>query len=499
MPDISSQPGPPGDADPPIDPAAAAPAPEETEAALPRSGVASSRQRRVDSVLTGDPRRLLIRLGLPITLSFVSATVFTMIDRWFVAQLPDSQPALAGIGLAFAIEMCLIAVGAGMSAGTASAVARRLGAGRWEAAAQAGAQAVWLVIILSLLAALLSPLAATILAPAAATPEVLGHAAEFAGTILLGAIGWFGTMILGGIFRGAGDTVTPMVTNIIGVLVNLALDPILIFGLGPIPAFGVQGAAMATVVGRTVSGVILLAILISRRNPVGRGVFRPRIVGDAMRDVLKVGVPISVGMIFGAGYLYTLNWIAGDAFGEVAQAAIQLGFLFEQFAFLPVHGLGIALTTIVGQNFGAGLRARQISAVKWCVVYAGGMITIVAAVYAVLAPQLVSVYAGDDPELARTATDYLRIAAIGLPAYGVATAIGGAFSGRGKGAPGLILQIMRMYIFAIPLLLILRPFGLPAFWFALPTGGILATAVGALWIRAEFRRDDAPTPQAKPQ
>jgi len=443
-----------------------------------------------------------VRLGLPVMIGFVFATLLSMVDRFFVAQLPNSNDALASIGIAFPIDLIIIGLGSGLSQGAASCVARQIGAGRLDRARLAGAQvlhiAVALLVLLTLSVAFIYPMFDSV----AASESVRLNAIDCARIYLMGSIGWLAITAFSGILRGEGDTKTPMYANLASILLNLILDPIFIFdwGLG----LGVQGAVAATIVSRVLASGILLIYLVRspgrdseseslalgtpRSSILGRGVFRWKRDGSLSRDILGIAIPSSFNTILIAVNLLIVQGLLGTFAGTTGQAALQIGYLFDQFAFLPVIGLAVGLTTVVGQNYGAHQFDRVRQAIWWCGVYAVSITSAFMLIYLIAAPWLIGIYT-DDPATIAAAVGYLRIDAISLPFIAILVTVSGAFSGRGRGLPSLTMQAVRLFVIGLPLFYLFMPAGLPTFWLALPISAAVAAGLAVLWLRFDFRRD----------
>ena len=205
----------------------------------------------------------LVRLALPTTAAFVFQTLFNFVDRFYVSRLGEVP--LAAVGMAFTLQSVLIAVGAGVGVGTSSIVARRIGAGRSEDARRHAEHSLLIALTAGILFALFGSLvSAPFFRLLGASQEMLPCVLEYINVILSGAIFIFITMVGNGILRGEGNTVTPMRIMLTGTLINIVLDPLLIFGIGPLPGYGVAGAAAATVLARVVSAILMLRSLLSQ-------------------------------------------------------------------------------------------------------------------------------------------------------------------------------------------------------------------------------------------
>jgi putative MATE family efflux protein len=274
---------------------------------------------------------------------------------------------------------------------------------------------------------------------------------------------------------------------IVAALTNIILDPILIFGIGPIPAMGVAGAAIATVIGRGVAAVVLLGYFISGRSSYHlrpkHFLFRLRI----LKEIYRVGVASMVRMSAGSVIIALANRTAA-AFGVIPLAIMGILIRASSFVFMPTVGLGQGMVPLVGYNFGARKKER----VGEFVTKAGligliwGMMCFLAAL--LFSRQIIAIFSSD-PELIAAGAEALRIFSLSLFTVGLQIILSFFFQGVGKGLPALVLSSSRQIIFLLPALLVLpRLFGPAGLWAAFPVADILAVTITIVWTVIQFRQ-----------
>ena len=238
----------------------------------------------------------LLKLSVPAIIAFMFHTTFNFIDRLFVSRLGPVE--LGALGMAFTVQSILITIGAGTGVGASSLIARFIGAGKKEQANNAAEHTLLIILVISIVFTIAGPrLTRPLFILLGASEQMLPYILGYINIILYGSFFQFFAMIGNGILRGEGNTVTPMQVMVVGTLVNIALDPLLIFGIVPFPALGVQGAAIATVIGRAVSCIVLAASLFGKKNIVVLNMRAFRYQGAIIRGIFAVGGPTVMGRL----------------------------------------------------------------------------------------------------------------------------------------------------------------------------------------------------------
>lgn len=397
---------------------------------------------------TGSLTRAVGLLAVPMVLEMSMESTFAVVDAYFVAQLGDA--ALAAVGVTEALMTLVYALAFGLAMAATALVARRIGERNKEGAVRAATSAL---AIGALAGALLGipcfVLAGDLLALMGAPPDVVEIGTGYARTVL----GFNGIVLLihlaNGVFRGAGDAALAMRTLMIANLINIVLDPCLIYGLGSFPELGLAGAGVATVIGRG-TGVAYQVVMLRRgagrivlRGPAFR--FEPRIALEILR--------LSAGTV--AQFLIaTSSWVALTRilapFGSVALAGYTIALRIVVFALLPAWGVSNAAATLVGQNLGAGRPERAERAVWLTGTYTMAFLALVTAVFVAFAPELVAIFQ-PRAETAEVAVDALRILSYGyvLYAWGMATIQG--INGAGDTRTPTWIHLACFWALEIPL------------------------------------------------
>jgi len=413
-------------------------------------------------------------------------SVFAVADIFWVSKLgPD---AVAAVGLTESLETVIYAVSIGLSIGVSAVVARRTGAKDRAGAARAAVQAIVIGVVLALLFGVAGAAAGPrLLALMGATPAVQAIGASFTRTMLGGSVTVVLLFMINASFRGAGDAAITMRTLWLANSINIALGPVLVFGLGPAPRLGVTGAAVATTIGR---GIGVLFQLWSLRRARGRLVVR----GEDVR--IDVAAALSILRISWTGVLQTLvgmtSWVflvrIVAAFGSAALAGYTIAIRVILFALLPGWGLGGAAATLVGQSLGAGDSARAEQAVWRAAFYNLIFLGTVGATFVALSRPIVGLFT-HDPEVVSYGSRRLWIVATGFAFYAYGMVMSQAFNGAGDTRTPTLINLGCFWMLELPLAFWLsRVLGLgPTGAFAAITAAFSALAVASVTLFRQGR------------
>lgn len=396
----------------------------------------------------GNINQALFLLAIPMVIEMFMESLFALVDVFFVAQV--GIDAVTTVGLTEAVLTLIYSVAIGCSSGATALVARRIGEKDPKAASFTAFQALMVGVTFGVVTGLIGMFfAEDILKFMGASPEVLATGTNFVRIMLGSNVVIMLLFLLNGVFRGAGDPAIAMRTLLLANGLNIILDPIFIFGLGPIPAMGVTGAAVATTLGRSVGVLYQLYNLFWGKGAIRIERSMMKIDLGIIRRLLEVSVSGAVQFIIAsASWIFLMRIIS--RFGSESVAGYTIGIRVIIFALLPSWGLANAASTLVGQNLGAKQpdRAEQSA---WRAGYFNTIFLLgVSALCFALAP-LIMTFFTDKPEVARIGTMTLRILGLGNVMYAYGMVISQAFNGAGDTRTPMIVNFICFWLIEIPL------------------------------------------------
>ncbi len=435
----------------------------------------------VGRLLQGEVTASLREMSLPMVVGLVAMIFVNLIDTYWVSRL--GTEALAAMTFTFPVSSIVINIALGLMIGTSVAVARAIGAGKEAEARHLTTHAAVLAI---LVVAVVSGLGLAVQKPLframGAEGLLLDNVVAYMTPWFVGVAFLVVPMIANGALRASGDARTPSRIMVAAAALNAVLDPLLIFGWGPVPAMGIRGAAIATVLARFVTMVVVFVVLLRTTNLLGfSGTILAR-MGRSWVTVGRVAVPAMVTNAvgpFAVGILTTM--IA--AHGPAALAAWGIGARVDAVVMLIPNALSSALSPFVGQNWGAHLRARVADAVRTSLWFAVGWGAALAALLLLVAPWVASVFSADPAVQAEIAT-YLRIVPIGYAFVGAVSMCSSTFNAVDRATRSTVLSVLRSLGFAVPLALAGNLLaGFDGLLFGLVVASIVAALLGTRWMR----------------
>lgn len=432
---------------------------------------------------TGSIRRAVFMLSIPMILEMLMESIFAVVDIFYVSKV--SVNAVATIGLTESVITLVYAVAIGLSMAATAIVARRIGEKDKEAASRAAVQVIILGIAVSLVISVIGILfPKDILALMGGEPDLIEEGYGYTQVLLGGNVTIMLLFLINAVFRGAGDASIAMWTLILSNGLNIILDPMFIFGFGPIPAFGVEGAAIATTIGRGSAVIFQLLVLFYGWSKIKVG----------FKDiVLRVGVmlnliKVSLGGI-GQFLIGTSSWVflmrIMSEFGSEVLAGYTIAIRVMMFTFMPAWGMSNAAATLVGQNLGAKQPERAEQSVwktgKYCAIFMG----IVSIVYLVFAPQIISWFTLE-PNVIENGSLCLRVIAAGYIFYAYGMVVINSFNGAGDTVTPTIINFICFWLFQLPfayLMAISFDFGPTGVFLAIVFAEVLISILAIIWFR----------------
>lgn len=434
--------------------------------------------------------RLLAGMAVPMMISMLVQAFYNVVDSIFVAQL--SEDALNAVSLAFPLQNLMIAVGAGTAVGINALLSRSLGEKNQTMADRAANTGIFLslcsFVVFALIGVLFSRTFFEI--QAAGEPIIVEYGTEYA-TICLGlSIGIFSQFCFERLLQSTGRTTLAMVTQLTGAVINIIMDPILIFGYFGFPRMEVAGAAAATVLGQIVAAIMAVVMNLKWNPDVNIRLREIRWNGHVAGEIYRVGFPSIVMQSIGSVMVFGMNKIL-FGFTKTATAVFGAYFKLQSFIFMPVFGLNNGMVPIVAYNFGAGRMDRVKKTVKLAVCTAVAIMAVGLAIFQ-LAPELLLSFFDASEEMLEIGSVALRIISLSFLLAGFCIIAGSVCQAIGNPFYSLIVAVARQLVVLLPVAWLLSRSGrLELVWVAFPVAELMSLTLSAIFLRRTLRSAEA--------
>jgi putative MATE family efflux protein len=413
----------------------------------------------------GSVRKAVFLLAIPMILEMCMESVFAVVDIYFVGKIGKNE-AVATVVLTESVLTVIYSLAMGLSMAATAMVARRVGEKNPEAASRAAMQSIMISITITIIISVIGMvMAPDILKLMGGSPETIELGTPYTRIMFGGSMVIMLLFLINGIFRGAGDASIAMRSLWIANICNIILCPILIiYGLGPIPAMGLTGAAIATTIGRGIGVCYQLYYLVKPKSSIR--LLREHLVPDwkIIKSILNVAWAGTAQFLIGSASWIVLARIISE-FGAAAVAGYGVAIRLMMFFLLPAFGMSNAAATLVGQNLGAGQPERAEESVWKTAKYNTIFMAVVTLLFIFFAPPVVRFF-NADLEVVRHATEALRIVSLGYVFYGIGMVVTNAFNGAGDTKTPTYINIFGFWLLQIPLAYVL------AIVFRLETTGV---------------------------
>jgi len=418
-------------------------------------------------------------LALPMMAGNLLQNAFSIVDMKFVGKLGPS--AIAAVSISGIVLGILLVVIIGIYMGTTAIVARYIGAKQQAEAENAAMQSLILGgFCYAIIVFAGYPLAASILGVLGAGEDVIAQGVGYIRIMFLGSFTMILSVVLASVLRAAGDAVTPLKILVLSTMVNIALDPLLIFGYWGFPRLGVAGSALATVIARGIGAFILLCIFLRGRTIIKLNITALKLDFSMMWRIVKLGVFASLQAVLrNVSGIVLMPIIAG--YGTSAIAAYGICMRLQMVVMMPAFGLAGAVSTLVGQNLGAN-KPHRAEKTAWITVAIGSAImTLLGIAYIVFARGVIGFFNAEHG-IVNTGVVYMRIVAGTYGFIGLAIIFGRAFNGAGDTVSPMIMTFIGFIGLRISLsFLFSSVFGLNGVWFAIAVSTIIGGLMSAFW------------------
>lgn len=437
----------------------------------------------------GNIRKQLWSLSWPMMLSVFFYTLYNLVDTYWVSKISDE--AIAAVSISQISLFVMISLGFGITVGSGVIMAMHIGAKKKNEAERVLGQSFVLSALLAAFFTFISLIFADqFLIVSGASGAVFTPAKEYFIIVSSGSVLLFIMMAIMFAFNAQGDTATLTKLFALSTAINLILDPLLIFGWGKIPALGISGAAIATLISQAVFMVIAIRSLSNKKRDIQFKFSNLTIQWESVKKVLNIGFPAALTQVIFPIGLAIITYITSLSFKEPGVIALSLGFRIEFFAYLPAAGFGFGAMALMGQNIGAGNMNRTKEAFLKAVTYTFISASALGVFSAFFAGPLISVFTSD---LLVTDYVYSYLWTVAL-SYGFLAAMmveANAFQSINKSWPGFWIFILRVLGISIPLSYVLTVvFKLPiwSIWASVILGNIAAAVLGYFWIWGKLKR-----------
>lgn len=418
-------------------------------------------------------KKLIVTMSLPMMISMLVQALYNIVDSIFVSQINEN--ALTAVTLAFPMQMLVISFGGGTGVGINALLSKALGEKRFDRADKAANTGIFLTAIHYVGFLMLGLFAAgPFIRTQTTDPEIIAYGTSYLSIVLVLSFGAFTQMLFERLLQSTGKTFQSMITQITGAVINIILDPILIFGLFGMPKLGVSGAAYATVFGQMTAGILAIIFNIRINKEIH---FSPKLIFHpdkwTMGRIYAVGVPSILMMSIGSVMTYLMNRIL-IVFSTTATAVFGVYFKLQSFFFMPVFGLNNGLIPVLAYNYGAKKKERIQEALRFSIMLAFCIMVVGMTVFLLIPDRLLDLFSASDA-MKGIGIPALRTIAIHFPIAGISIALGSTFQAFSKSIYALVISVSRQLVVLIPAAYLLSLTGmLNLVWWAFPIAEVVS-------------------------
>ena len=418
---------------------------------------------------------LILSMSLPMVLSMMVNSLYNIVDSFFVAQI--SEDAMTALSLVYPVQNFVNAIGIGFGIGINAVIAIHLGAGDEKKANMATTQGM----LLALIHAVILTVAGIAVMPGflrmfTSSEKVIDLGIRYSVIVFLFTFAIVLGVAFEKVFQAVGAMKVTMLSLMCGCIANIILDPVLIFGLGPFPALGIEGAALATGLGQVLTLVIYIAVYL--RWPIRVKICRKYCMPDRrmIARLYAIGIPATLNLALPSLLISALNAILAS-FSQIYVLVLGIYYKLQTFLYLPANGFVQGMRPVIGFNYGAGehRRVKQIYRIVLCM---SGLIMIFGTIICLTVPEKLMELFTQNEETIRAGETALRIISAGFIISAVSVTSSGALEGLGKGVPSLVISLFRYVLVIIPAAYILsRIFGAVGVWHGFWIAELITAAV----------------------
>ncbi len=441
---------------------------------------------------------LILSMSLPAIFSMLIQALYNVVDSIFVSQL--GSDALNAVSLAYPLQMVMISFAVGTAVGVNSLIARRLGARRFDEASSAATHGILLAITTWVFFVIIGLfLSKPFISLFTDNGTILTYGTQYLNIVLVASLGCLVSVMCEKILQATGNMIVPMLTQLLGAVVNIILDPFFIHGYWIFPRLEVKGAAIATVIAQFCSLIFITLILVFKKHEVKISFRNFRLKFRVILDIYIVGFPAIIMQCIGSIMVSGINAIISIFAPAVAVKEAYINvfgiyFKLQSFVFMPVFGLSQGTSPIIGYNYGAKNKKRMYQALKLSLIIATIIMVFGFLLFQFGSPFLLSLFEADELTIQYGITAFKIISLCFVPAA-VGITFSTLFQAVGKGLRSMIMSIMRQLLVILPVAFFLAQVSLETMWYAFPIAEVVALVAAILFfinlIRKDFKKLDA--------
>lgn len=430
--------------------------------------------------------KLLISMAAPMMLSMLIQALYNIVDSIYVARIEEY--ALTAVSLAFPLQNLMIAVGVGIGVGVNAWLSKHLGEKQPEQANRVAMNGLFLEVLAYLLFVVVGLVGIEpFLRSQTDIPEIIEYGKTYLNICLFCSFGLFTQVVCERLLIATGRTVFSMITQATGAIINIVLDPILIFGYFGLPAMGMAGAAWATVIGQIVGAAIALCFNLFNNPDIRlklRG-FKPQF--SVIKRILSVGIPSIIMSSVGSVMTFLMNKIL-MGFSSTATTVFGVYFKLQSFAFMPVFGLNNGMVPILAYNYGAKRKDRMMEVIKLAMIYAVCIMLVCLAVFQMIPEQLLLLFDASENMLAM-GVPALRIISLSYIFAGICIVGSSVFQALGNGIYSMFVSVARQLLILVPVAWLLSLIGrLELVWLAFPIAELASIGTCSFFLRRIYKQ-----------
>lgn len=431
--------------------------------------------------------KLMIQMGIPMILSMALQAVYNIVDSAFVGNMKEgSEAALNALTLVFPVQMLMVAIAIGTGVGTNALLARTLGQGDSKKAAMVAGNSLFLALIIYVICFLFGIFGVNAyISSQTANPEVLSMGTSYLKICCVLSFGIVFFSLFEKLLQATGRSLYSTIGQVAGAVINIILDPIMIYGIGPIPKMGVEGAAYATVIGQIASAVLLFVFHIKLNKEFEHGFKYMKPDGKIIKEIYAIGLPAIIAQALMSIMVYVMNLIL--KFDASAQTAYGLFYKVQQFVLFLAFGLRDAITPILAFAYGMRSKKRIQDGMKYGIIFSIGLMILGIFITEVFPGQFAALFnAGSSREYFVGA---MRIISISFLFAGINVAYQGIYQALDGGMESLVISLLRQMIIILPLAEIFSVLvkngqaGVSLIWWAFPITEFAACLLGCVFLR----------------